>query len=90
MKKPDLVKAVERAVEIKMRAVDILVDELVEPLADVGNPEDLIRKKYSDWDAQDLQLLIKIYGEGDNTALARLIFSREYEKVKALEREEKG
>ena len=89
MKKTPLTQAAERVVALKMQAVDKIVDELVEPLADVGNPEKLIGKKFSDWNESDLQLLVRIYGQGENTPLTRTIFNRTYERVKALEAEEK-
>ena len=88
MKKTELTSAIEKVVEVKMKAVDKLVEELVEPLADIGNPEQLIKKPYEQWTGQDLQLLIKIYGQGDNTPLSNLVFRKEFEKVKALEAEE--
>lgn len=88
MKKTELTSAIEKVVEVKMKAVDKLVEELVEPLADIGNPEKLIHKDYSTWNGQDLQLLIKIYGSGDDTPLARLVFAREYAKVRELEESE--
>ena len=89
MKEPDLVKAIEKVVTLKLRAVDKLVEELVEPFADVGNPEQLINKHYSSWTPEDLQKLIMIYGQGDNSHLTNLIFSREYNKVRELEEEER-
>lgn len=88
MKKPDLVKATERVVALKVKAIDQIVNELVEPLSDVGNPEKLIRKEYSQWDADDLALMIKIYGQSEDSPLTRTIFNRTYEKVKELEAEE--
>ena len=88
MKEVDLSKAVDKVVAIKMEAVDKLIKDLVEPLADVGNPEKLIGKKYEDWTGEDFQTLSRIYGQGDDTPLARLVFDREYEKVKKLEEAE--
>ena len=88
MKQIPLTQAAEKVVEIKMKAVDRLIEELVEPLADVGNPEKLIKKPYEQWDANDIQLLTKIYGQGEDTPLTRTIFNRTYENVKNLEAEE--
>lgn len=88
MKKPELDKAIDKAIEVKLKAVDQLVKEFIEPLEKVGNPEELIGKPYEQWTAQDFQLLASIYGNSDNTPLANLVFKKEYEKVKKLEAEE--
>ena len=89
MKKTPLTQAAEKVVALKMQAVDKIIDELVEPLEAVGSPEALIKKKYEDWSPEDLQLLNRIYGQGENTPLTRTIFNRTYEQVKAMEAEEK-
>ena len=88
MKETELTKAIEQAVDLKLKAIDRLVEELVEPLEKVGNPEDLLGKPYEQWSPQDLQMLIQIYGSGDNTPLSNLIFRKTYAMVKELEREE--
>lgn len=88
MKSPLLIKAVEKVVELKMQAIDIIMDSLVEPLADVGNPEKLIKKPFAQWTPEDLTLLTKIYGQGENTPLTRTIFNRKFEEVKELEASE--
>lgn len=88
MKDTPLTQAVERVVALEMKAIGIIMDSLVEPLADVGNPEKLIKKPYAQWTPEDLQLLTKIYGTGENTPLTRVIFNRTYEQVKKLEAEE--
>jgi len=82
-----LVKAADELVELKMKAVDILIDELVEPIADVGNPEKLIKKPFEQWTPEDLALMVKIYGQKEPSILSDLIFRRKYEQVKQLEEE---
>ena len=89
MKNPLLIKGIEKLVDLKMKAIDRIVDELIEPIADVGNPEKLIGKPYEQWTPEDLASLIKIYGQGEDTPLTRMIFNKEYERVKTLEAEEK-
>ena len=89
MKKIPLTQATEKVVALKMKAIDAVVDELIEPLEAIGSPEKLIKKPYAQWTPEDLQLLIKIYGTGDNTPLTKTIFNRTYEEVKRLEAEEK-
>ncbi len=87
MKDTPLTTAIEKAVSVKMKAVDRLVEELVEPLADIGNPEKLIGKPYENWTPSDLQLMIKIYGTQEPNPLSDMIFRKTYDKVKTLEEE---
>lgn len=88
MKSTHLVEAVEKVVALKMKAVDEVIREMIEPLSEVGNPEALINKPYAQWSPQDLTMLAGIYGSGDHTALANTIFRNEYNKLKAMEQEE--
>ncbi len=87
MKETVTTKAIDKAIEIKLKAVDRFMAEYVEPLSDVGNPEKLLKKKYEEWTPQDVELLKTIYGEGNETPLAKVIATREYEKVKQMEAE---
>jgi len=84
MKETPLIKAINKAVEVKMEAVNRLLKDLVEPLGDVGNPEKLIGKPYEQWSQQDLMMLSKIYGQEPNP-LSDLIFKKTYERVKQME-----
>jgi len=88
MKKTSLDKSIDAVLEIKFAAIDRLVEDFIEPLSVIDNPEKLISKPYEQWTTQDLQLLKTIYGEGENTPLSNLIFKRTYERVKKLEIEE--
>ena len=88
MKQTDLTLAIEEVVTLKTDAIDRLVKELVEPLADVGNPEKLINKKYENWTPEDLQVLSKIYGSVEPNPLSETIFRHKYAEVKELEEEE--
>jgi len=88
MKQTSLTKAIDKAVELKLKAVDKLLEELVEPLADVGNPEQLIGKPYEDWSQQDLAMLTSIYGQKEPSLLSNLIFRKKYAEVKELEEAE--
>jgi len=87
MRKENLDKAIDKVVAIKMKAVDQLITDLVEPLSDVGNPEKVLGKPYENWTPQDLAMAIKIYGQGENTPLTKLIFNKTYERVLRLEEE---
>ena len=79
--------AVEQVIQEDIKAIDAVIQEDIEPLAKVGNPETLINKKYENWTPQDFQTLTNIYGQGDDTPLARLIFNKSYEELKTLESE---
>jgi len=86
MKETTLTRAINEVIELKLKAVDLFIEEVIEPLGELGNPEQLIGKKYEDWTSNDLQLLGQVYGKEPN-ALSKLIFTKEFEKVKALESE---
>ena len=87
MKETQLTKATNEVVALKLKAIDLVTAEMIQPLAELGSPEQLIAKPYDTWTPADLQVLASIYGSGDDTALAKVIFNREYEKVKTLENE---
>jgi hypothetical protein len=87
MKNTTLMKAVDEVTALKLKVIDEYIDEIVDVIANIGNPEKLIGKKHEDWTPLDLQLLSQAYGPDDTTPLAKLIFSKEYEKVKTLEKE---
>lgn len=87
IKKPKITLAVEKAIAIELKAIDKVVDLIIEPLSDIGNPEKLIGKRYEYWTQDDLNKLIQIYGTGKDTPLTRLIFNREYEILKVRETE---
>lgn len=89
MKNDKFSKSIERVISVKLRAVDRFLEKVTEPLSEVGNPEELIGKGYSEWSPDDLERLKLIYGEKDDSPLARLIFRREYQRVLDLEKEEK-
>jgi hypothetical protein len=85
MDKNTFIQAVDDTIKLKMETADKYVKETIEKIGDIGSPEKLIKKPYEDWTPEDLQRLAGVYGPGDDTPLARLIFNREYEKVKQLE-----
>lgn len=87
MKQTPLTLAIDRLIALKLKAVDRLVEELVEPLADVGSPEKLIGKKYEQWTKEDTDFLGKVYGKEPN-ALSELVFKKVYQAVKEMEKEE--
>ena len=88
MENPILLKAIDHAVSVKLQAVDRLAQRLIEPLAKVGSPENLIGKPFEQWTPVDLAMLTRIYGTAEPNQLSNLIFRKTYERVLALEREE--
>ncbi len=89
MKDTNLTKATDYVVDLKLKAVDRLIEELVEPLLILGSPEEMISKKYEEWTSEDIQRLSVIYGVKEPNTLSNLIFGKELEKVKTLEAEVK-
>lgn len=87
MKKTPLTQAADQVVALKMKVIDKIVEGLIEPLEDIGSPEKLIKKPYAQWTPQDLAMLTRIYGTGEDSPLSRLIFNREYERVRQMEAE---
>jgi hypothetical protein len=87
LKKNNFTDLVDEVITLKLDVADEYIKEVIDAIGDIGMPEKLIGKKYEDWTPEDLQRLAGVYGPGDDTPLAKLIFSREYEKVKALEKE---
>ena len=87
MKDTTFTEAAREVIELKMQVIDEYIQDIIEPLTQVGNPEQLIGKKYEDWTPQDLQLLGKVYGNSNDSPLSKLIFNKEYSKVKTLEQE---
>ncbi len=89
MKNTPFTTAVDEVVALKMRAVDEYIKEIIEPLGQVGSPETLIGKKYEEWTPVDLQLLSQVYGQGDDTPVAKLIAKKNIERVENLEKQVK-
>lgn len=87
IKQTEFTSALNRVVDIKMKAIDRLVMEVVKPMSDVGNPEKVMGKPYEEWTPQDLNLAIQIYGAGKDTPLTRLIFNKEFASLQQLEQE---
>jgi hypothetical protein len=83
-------KAVEELIKEELDAVDQLIKEFIDPIAAVGNPEELIGKRYEQWTPEDLQKLIGIYGQAPDSPLSRVIFNREYEILKEKEEANNG
>ena len=88
MRKLFLIEAMDRVVALQTKVMDRVMEDLIEPIADVGNPEKLINKPYEMWTPQDLQLLTKIYGTQEPSVLSNLIFKKTYDRVKEMEEEE--
>jgi len=87
MKETQLTKIVAKLIEEDLAVMDEIVEEDIEALGDIGNPEKLIGKKYEEWTPQDLQMLGQVYGDQEPNRLSKFIFNKEYSKVKELEEE---
>jgi len=87
MNKSNFANSVDDIIKMKMEVVDEYIKDIVDEIGDIGSPEKLIGKKYEEWTPEDLQRLAGVYGEGDDTPLAKLIFQKSYAEVIALEQE---
>ena len=85
MKETQLTKIVAELIKEDLAVMDEIVEEDIEALGDIGNPEKLIGKKYEEWTPQDLQMLGQIYGSQEPNRLSKFIFNKEYSKVQELE-----
>lgn len=85
MKDTSLTESVKDIIKLKLEVVDEFIKDYIEPLLDVGSPENLIGKKYEEWTPQDLQMLSQIYGDKLND----FIFNKAYKEVRVMEQAEK-
>ena len=76
-----IVQACKDVIELKLKAVDQFIEDVIEPISEVGSPEKLIGKKYEEWTPQDFRMMSQIYGKD----LEKYIFNKEYKTVKDLE-----
>ena len=81
MKEIPFTEAVKELIEFDLQVMDEFIEEEIEALADIGNPEKLLGKKYEEWTPQDLQMLITVYGTQEPNRLSDFIFNKEYTKV---------
>ncbi len=87
MKETVLTRITQEVIDLKLKAADEFIADVIEPLEKIGSPEALIGKKYESWSALDLQLLSQVYGQGNETPLAKLIFNKSLAEVQRLESE---
>jgi hypothetical protein len=89
MKETKFTKAVTEVVNLEMKAMDKIIEEMIEPLTALGSPEKLLGKKYEEWTPQELQQITAIYGTKEPSPLSNLIYEKTLAKVK-LEEEDTG
>lgn len=81
MKDSDLTIAIREDIDIFLTAMEELIKEEIEPIADIGNPEKLLKKPYEQWTEQDLMTARAVYGN----ELEEFIFKKEYKRMTELE-----
>ena len=86
MKATAIAERIKGVAGLKMAALDTFIERVVSQIADIGSPQELIKKDYWELTQQDLEHLILIYGTEPNN-LSKWIFRHEYAKLKALEQE---
>lgn len=83
-KSNEWVDLVEEVVQETLDEADAYIKEFIEPIADIGNPEKILGKKYGEWTEQDKLLAAQIYGAKSPT-LERFFFNEEYKALRELE-----
>ncbi len=87
MKETTLTRITQEVIDLKLKAADEFIADVIDPLEKIGSPEALIGKKYEEWTPLDLQLLSQVYGQGNDTPLSKLIFNKSLTEVQRLESE---
>jgi len=85
VKDDELLKLMNEVAGESADIVNEVVEELIEPLQVVANPEKLIGKPFELWSDIDKQWLITIYGTDDNSILSKFIAKKAVEKLRELE-----
>ena len=84
MDKPVFDSALEKAIEIKLKAVEAFEKEFINPIVDeLNNPEKILGKPYGEWTKDDYQLAFYIY-EPMPDILDKWIAEKDYESVMAV------
>jgi hypothetical protein len=87
MKDSMITQAVDEVICRNMRAIGKIIEELVIPLSDVGAPQDVIGKPFAEWQPEDLQRAMMIYGQQSDSPLAKGLASYHIERVRKLRSE---
>jgi hypothetical protein len=87
MNKSEFASMVDDVIKGNLEIADEYIKDVIDEIGDIGSPEKLIGKVYEDWSPEDLQRLVGIYGQGGDTPLAKLIATKSYAEVIALEQE---
>ncbi len=85
MKNIALTSATEEVVALKISVVDEYIEEVVDAIGDVGNPEKLIGKRIDLWSPMEWEFMFAIFGKGPESPLWKVYFNREYEHLQELE-----
>jgi len=90
MKETAFTQAVKEVMEVKLKAIDEYIENIIEPIANIGNPEKLVGAPYKEWKDNQfiLQKLSEIYGKQEPNPLSELIYRKTIEEVRELEGEE--
>ena len=83
MKQDQLTKVMDEVITLTLQAMDEVIEEVIEPIADIGSLEKLIGKKYEEWTDLDKNMMHQV----DPKAFDDLVFRKEYPKLIMLEKE---
>ena len=80
----NLINIAQELTQKILNVADEFIEQIIEPIGDIGSPEKIVGKKYEEWTSADLLRLGAIYGPEPN-ALSEFIFNKEYKILKELE-----
>ncbi len=83
----EVVVADEDRIAVMLKAdleiLDALVEKEIKPIADLGNPEKLIGKKFEEWTPEDMALLTQIYPNNNDPSnpLNKVVFEHTHQAM---------
>ncbi len=83
----DLNSVIAEMIEEDLAILDELVEEEIKPLADLGDPEKLIGKKFEEWTPEDMALLEQIYASNPKP-LNKVVFDNTFQAMTEAEEAE--
>ncbi len=85
----DLNSVIAEMIEEDLALLDELIEEEIKPLADLGDPEKLLGKKFEEWTPEDMALLEQIYANNPKP-LNKVVFEHTHQVMLDAEEAENG
>ncbi len=83
----DLNSMITEMIEEDLALLDELIEEEIKPLADLGDPEKLIGKKFEEWTPQDMAFLEQVYANNPEP-LNKVVFDHTFQAMTEAEEAE--